>query len=48
MTELARQSQIPVTSEKTTQLCQQYHVCWLALFGSVLRDDFRPDSGIDA
>lgn len=29
------------------QLCREYHIRKLALFGSVLRDDFRPDSDID-
>ncbi|MEC4803169.1 MAG: nucleotidyltransferase family protein [Jaaginema sp. PMC 1079.18] len=29
------------------QLCRQYHIRKLALFGSVLRDDFRLDSDID-
>jgi len=28
-------------------LCQRYHVRELALFGSVLRDDFRDDSDVD-
>ena len=27
--------------------CQMYHIKSLALFGSVLREDFRPDSDID-
>lgn len=27
--------------------CQKYHITSLALFGSVLRDDFRPDSDVD-
>jgi len=27
--------------------CQRWHIKELALFGSVLRDDFRPDSDID-
>jgi predicted nucleotidyltransferase len=27
--------------------CRQYHVAWLALFGSVLRDDFAPSSDVD-
>ncbi len=27
--------------------CQRWQICELALFGSVLRDDFRPDSDID-
>ncbi len=27
--------------------CQKHHIRKLALFGSVLRDDFRPDSDVD-
>jgi predicted nucleotidyltransferase len=27
--------------------CQRHHIVRLALFGSILRDDFRPDSDID-
>jgi uncharacterized protein with HEPN domain/predicted nucleotidyltransferase len=27
--------------------CRAHHIQWLALFGSVLRDDFRDDSDID-
>ncbi|MDJ1173735.1 nucleotidyltransferase family protein [Roseofilum capinflatum] len=29
------------------QLCDRWQIVELALFGSVLRDDFRPDSDID-
>lgn len=29
------------------QFCQQHRIRKLSLFGSVLRDDFRPDSDID-
>ena len=47
MTELTRRSQISVPSEKIGEICQQYQIRWFALFGSVLRDDFRPDSDID-
>jgi antitoxin HigA-1 len=28
-------------------LCKRHHILWLALFGSVLREDFSPDSDID-
>jgi predicted nucleotidyltransferase len=28
-------------------LCRKYHVTELALFGSALRDDFRPDGDVD-
>jgi len=30
-----------------TRLCQKHHINKFALFGSVLRDDFNPDSDID-
>ncbi len=29
------------------ELCERHHVRRLALFGSVLRDDFGPDSDVD-
>ncbi|TVQ51886.1 MAG: nucleotidyltransferase [Spirulina sp. DLM2.Bin59] len=32
---------------KIAEFCHQWQVTELALFGSVLRDDFRPDSDID-
>jgi predicted nucleotidyltransferase len=28
--------------------CRRHHIQRLSLFGSVLRDDFRPDSDVDA
>ncbi len=40
-------SHIPVPSRELSGLCRRYHVRRLALFGSVLRDDFRPDSDVD-
>lgn len=30
-----------------SELCRRYHVRRLALFGSVLRDDFTPESDVD-
>lgn len=33
--------------EKVSEFCKQHHVIKLAFFGSVLREDFRPDSDID-
>lgn len=33
--------------EKVTEFCHKWQVTEFALFGSVLRDDFRPDSDID-
>jgi predicted nucleotidyltransferase len=33
--------------QKVAELCRRYGVSELALFGSVLRDDFRADSDVD-
>ena len=38
---------IDLPKEKLVELCQQRKISELALFGSVLRDDFRPDSDVD-
>ncbi len=38
---------VRVPEAQLAAFCQQYHVKSLALFGSVLRDDFRLDSDID-
>lgn len=40
-------SRIDIPQDKIAEICQQYHVKRLALFGSVLRADFRPDSDVD-
>ena len=34
-------------SEKIADFCRRHHIRKLSLFGSVLRDDFRPDSDLD-
>ncbi len=39
--------QVAIPELKITQFCQRNRVRKLALFGSVLRDDFRADSDID-
>jgi len=36
-----------ITSSQLAEFCQNAQIEELALFGSVLRDDFRPDSDID-
>ena len=36
-----------IDRDAITAFCQQRHIRRLALFGSVLRDDFRPGSDID-
>ena len=38
---------ISVPHEKISSFCQRHHIRKLSLFGSVLRDDFRPDSDVD-
>jgi uncharacterized protein len=38
---------IALSMEKITEFCQRWQITEFALFGSVLRDDFRPDSDID-
>ena len=38
---------VSVNEAELTAFCQRYHITSLALFGSVLREDFRPDSDID-
>lgn len=36
-----------VPGDAIAEFCRRNHIRRLALFGSVLRDDFRPDSDID-
>lgn len=38
---------LSVDREKLAELCRRYHVRRIAVFGSALREDFRPDSDID-
>ena len=39
--------QIDVPKERITAFCRKWKIAELALFGSVLREDFRPDSDVD-
>ena len=39
--------QIQIPSDKIRQFCQRWKITGLALFGSVLRQDFRADSDTD-
>src|SRR5436189_4942620 len=39
--------QVEVPNERIKAFCQKWKVRELALFGSVVRDDFRPDSDVD-
>jgi predicted nucleotidyltransferase len=40
-------STITVPPQALAEFCQRHGIRKLSLFGSVLRDDFRPDSDID-
>jgi hypothetical protein len=39
--------QIQLESKGITEFCRRNYIHRLSLFGSVLRDDFRPDSDVD-
>lgn len=38
---------VKLPEEKIEEFCRRWQITELAVFGSVLRDDFRPDSDID-
>ena len=38
---------IAVDQERIAEFCRRWKITELAFFGSVLRDDFRPDSDVD-
>jgi uncharacterized protein len=38
---------ISIDRDAVAAFCRWHHITRLALFGSVLRDDFRPDSDVD-
>ncbi|MCS6848659.1 MAG: nucleotidyltransferase family protein [Anaerolineae bacterium] len=38
---------IPIPMDKIAEFCRRWKIAEFALFGSVLRDDFRPDSDVD-
>jgi predicted nucleotidyltransferase len=41
------QSRMPISAETLALFCRKWGIQKLELFGSVLRDDYRPDSDID-
>jgi predicted nucleotidyltransferase len=41
------QPKVPIERERLEDFCRRWGIGELSLFGSVLRDDFRPDSDID-
>ena len=40
-------ARIDIPKERIAEFCRANHIRWLALFGSVLRDDFGPESDVD-
>lgn len=47
MTTLTRDLAIPVPHETIATFCQRWAIRKLSFFGSVVRDDFTPDSDVD-
>jgi len=43
----SRRTRIPVGQERIVGSCRRWRIQEFALFGSVLRDDSRPDSDVD-
>lgn len=39
--------QIRIPNEQVAEFCRRHHIRKLSLFGSVLREDFGPDSDVD-
>jgi predicted nucleotidyltransferase len=39
---------IEVDREKIAGFCRRHRICRLSFFGSILRQDFRPESDVDA
>ena len=44
---MGRQPRIPIDHQRIAEFCRKWRITEFALFGSVLRDDFGPDSDVD-
>ena len=44
---MSSRAKITIPRERLAAFCHRHHICKLSLFGSVLRDDFGPDSDVD-
>jgi predicted nucleotidyltransferase len=44
---VSTKAKIVILRGQIAEFCRRHHIRKLALFGSVLRDDFRPDSDVD-
>jgi len=40
-------TKVKLPKQKIADFCRRHHIRVLAVFGSALRDDFRPDSDLD-
>ena len=40
-------ARITIDREKISDFCRKHHIRKLAFFGSVLREDFKPESDVD-
>ena len=47
MAENEGQARLSIPRREVAEFCKRHHIKKLSLFGSVLREDFRPDSDID-
>ena len=45
--QLQSKPQIAIPRDEVAAICRRYHIRTLALFGSVLSEDFAPDSDVD-
>jgi predicted nucleotidyltransferase len=44
---IAMSPKIPIDHDNIAAFCKKWNITELAFFGSVLREDFRPDSDVD-
>ena len=44
---MGKKVHVEIPKEKIENFCKKHHIRKLSLFGSVLRDDFKPDSDMD-
>ncbi len=42
-----KQGRVNITNKQIKEFCEKNHIRKFAFFGSVIRDDFRPDSDVD-
>lgn len=44
---MRKRANFEIPKQKIAEFCRKNHIKKLSLFGSALRDDFRPDSDVD-